>query len=83
MFQAHSISPALRAMNAYAKALAEDYGDRLDDTARGYLELIQRSSVRMEKHTHDELNYKFTITDPALVEVGKYDDKNLECVCSA
>lgn len=53
----HDLRAPLRAMNAYAQALAEDYGAQLDETARGYLERIQRSSVRMEKLTHDVLSY--------------------------
>jgi PAS domain S-box-containing protein len=53
----HDLRAPLRAMNAYAQALVEDYGARLDDTARNYLDRIQRSSVRMEKLTHDVLNY--------------------------
>jgi PAS domain S-box-containing protein len=53
----HDLRAPLRAMNAYAQALAEDYGDQLDETAKGYLERIQRSSQRMEKLTHDVLTY--------------------------
>ncbi len=53
----HDLRAPLRAMNAYAQALAEDYGPQLDDTARNYVERIQRSSVRMEKLTHDVLTY--------------------------
>lgn len=53
----HDLRAPLRAMNAYAQALVEDYGAQLDDTARGYLDRIQRSSVRMEKLTHDVLSY--------------------------
>jgi PAS domain S-box-containing protein len=53
----HDLRAPLRAMNAYAQALVEDYGDKLDHTARHYLERIQRSSQRMEKLTHDVLTY--------------------------
>jgi signal transduction histidine kinase len=53
----HDLRSPLRAMQAYAEALVEDYGPQLDATARGYLERIQRSSVRMEKLTHDVLSY--------------------------
>ncbi|HEY1109963.1 MAG TPA: PAS domain S-box protein, partial [Opitutaceae bacterium] len=53
----HDLRAPLRAMNAYAQALIEDYGAQLDDTARNYLDRIQRSSVRMEKLTHDVLSY--------------------------
>lgn len=53
----HDLRAPLRAMNTYAQALMEDYGAQLDDTARHYLERIQRSSQRMEKLTHDVLTY--------------------------
>jgi PAS domain S-box-containing protein len=53
----HDLRAPLRAMNAYAQALVEDYGQTLDDTGRNYLSRIQRSSQRMEKLTHDVLTY--------------------------
>ncbi|HVS51647.1 MAG TPA: PAS domain S-box protein [Opitutaceae bacterium] len=53
----HDLRGPLRAMHTYAEALVEDYGPQLDATARNYLERIQRSSVRMEKLTHDVLTY--------------------------
>jgi PAS domain S-box-containing protein len=53
----HDLRAPLRAMNAYAQVLMEDYGERLDDTAKNYLTRIQRSSHRMEKLTHDVLTY--------------------------
>jgi PAS domain S-box-containing protein len=53
----HDLRAPLRAMNAYAEALVEDYGSRLDDTAKNYLERIRRSSQRMENLTHDLLAY--------------------------
>lgn len=53
----HDLRAPLRAMNAYAEALLQDYGDRLDATAQGYLQRIMRNSLRMEKLTHDVLTY--------------------------
>lgn len=53
----HDLRSPLRAMKAYAQALIEDYGPQLDDTARNYLERIQRGSLRMEALTHDMLAY--------------------------
>lgn len=53
----HDLRAPLRAMNTYAQALVEDFGPQLDATARHYLERIQRSSLRMEKLTHDVLTY--------------------------
>jgi PAS domain S-box-containing protein len=53
----HDLRAPLRAMNAYAQALLDDYGPSLDDTARSYLDRIRRSSQRMENLTHDVLTY--------------------------
>ena len=53
----HDLRGPLRAMNMYAEALLEDYASQLDDTGKGYLERIRRSSVRMEKLTQDVLTY--------------------------
>jgi PAS domain S-box-containing protein len=53
----HDLRAPLRAMNAYAEALIDDYGPQLDDTARSHLDRIRRSSARMEKLTHDVLTY--------------------------
>lgn len=53
----HDLRGPLRAMRAYAQALIEDYGERLDDTARNYLERIRRNSERMENLTRDVLTY--------------------------
>lgn len=53
----HDLRGPLRAMNAYAGVLLEDYSERLDETARSYLEKIQRSSDRMNRLTQDVLAY--------------------------
>lgn len=53
----HDLRGPLRAMNLYAEALIDDYAASLDATARGYLDRIRRSSLRMEKLTHDVLTY--------------------------
>jgi signal transduction histidine kinase len=53
----HDLRAPLRAMRAYAGVLLEDYGNRLDDTGRTYLEKIQRASDRMDRLTQDVLSY--------------------------
>lgn len=53
----HDLRGPLRAMNLYTQALSDDYSTVLDQTARGYLDRIQRNSVQMEKLTHDVLTY--------------------------
>lgn len=43
----HDLRAPLRAMSGFSHALLEDYGDRLDATARTYLEEIGNASQRM------------------------------------
>jgi light-regulated signal transduction histidine kinase (bacteriophytochrome) len=44
---AHDLRSPLRALGGYSEALAEDYGDRLDETGRWYTERIQAATERM------------------------------------
>ena len=43
-YASHDLRAPLRALDGYSQALAEDYGDRLDDTARDYLHRIRDAS---------------------------------------
>jgi PAS domain S-box-containing protein len=56
----HDLRAPLRTINAYAEALAEDYSAQLDETAKEYLQRIQRGSDRMEKLSRDILAYSRT-----------------------
>lgn len=73
----HDLRGPLRAMNMYAQALMEDYADQLDDTAKGYLERIRRSSDRMEKLTRDVLTYSRVARSQ--VELAPLDLDKLLC----
>ena len=53
----HDLRGPLRAMQGYARAITEDYGDRLDEGGRDYLDRIVRSSQRMDKLILDVLSY--------------------------
>jgi light-regulated signal transduction histidine kinase (bacteriophytochrome) len=44
---AHDLRSPLRALSGYSEALLEDYGDRLDETGRGYTKRIQAATERM------------------------------------
>jgi light-regulated signal transduction histidine kinase (bacteriophytochrome) len=44
---AHDLRSPLRALSGYGEALTEDYGDRLDETGRWFIERIQAASERM------------------------------------
>ncbi len=46
-YVSHDLRGPLRALDGYSQALAEDCGDRLDDTARDYLDRIRDASQRM------------------------------------
>jgi PAS domain S-box-containing protein len=53
----HDLRSPNRAMQAFATVVLDDYGSRLDDTGRDYLQRIIRSSVRMDKLISDLLSY--------------------------
>jgi PAS domain S-box-containing protein len=53
----HDLRSPVRAMQGYAKAILEDYSERLGPEATGYLERIIQSSRRMERLIHDVLTY--------------------------
>lgn len=43
----HDLRAPLRAINGFAHALGEDYGERLDAQGRDYLDRVYRGSIRM------------------------------------
>jgi signal transduction histidine kinase len=45
---AHDLRAPLRGINSFSGALIEDYGDKLDDGARGYLNRVIANAVSME-----------------------------------
>ena len=53
----HDLRAPLRAMEGYAKALADDYADRLDSNGRDWLERISRSAHRLDTLISDVLAY--------------------------
>ncbi len=53
----HDLRAPVRAMQGYADALLEDYGQKLDDRARGYLQRIIESGSRMDRLIRDVLTY--------------------------
>ena len=53
----HDLRAPLRAMDGYARAIAEDYGAQLDDQARGYLDRVSNAARRMEKLIEDLLDF--------------------------
>jgi signal transduction histidine kinase len=47
----------LRAMEGYAQALREDFGDKLDGAGRTYIERISAAAVRLDRLIADVLSY--------------------------
>lgn len=52
----HDLRAPLRALSGFSQALEEDYGETLDDTAKGFLKSIQNASLRMSALIDDMLN---------------------------
>ena len=53
----HDLQAPIRAVTGFARALDEDYRDRLDDNGIEYLTRIRQASARMQKLTEDLLTY--------------------------
>lgn len=53
----HDLKAPLRGMEGFAQAVQEDYADRLDETGRHYLDMIQGSARRMGALIDDLLQY--------------------------
>jgi PAS domain S-box-containing protein len=53
----HDLRAPIRAIHAYATVLLEDHFSQLDNSARGYVQKIQRNSERMTRLTQDVLSY--------------------------
>ena len=53
----HDLRSPARAVEGYARALKEDYGERLDAEGRDFLERILHSSSRMDRLIRDILTY--------------------------
>ena len=53
----HDLRAPVRAMQCYAEVLMEDYGAKLDDTAKKYLDRIIRGGTRMDRLIQDILTY--------------------------
>jgi PAS domain S-box-containing protein len=53
----HDLRAPLRAMQGYATALLEDYGDKIDEAGQEYLKRIASAGHRMDRLTRDVLVY--------------------------
>lgn len=53
----HDLKAPLRGMEGFARAVLDDYADRLDETGRHYLSMIQTSTCKMGELIDDLLHY--------------------------
>ncbi|HED19324.1 MAG TPA: HAMP domain-containing protein [Gammaproteobacteria bacterium] len=51
----HDLRAPLRSVNGFSQALVDDYSDKLDDTARNFLDRIRNSALRMAQLIDDLL----------------------------
>lgn len=54
---AHDLKAPLRSVDGFGAMLAEEYGDRLDEKGRGYLQRMRRSALKMSELIDDLLAY--------------------------
>jgi PAS domain S-box-containing protein len=53
----HDLRSPLRAMQGFSEAVLEDYGEKLDDRGKNYLERIKNAAVRLDRLIQDLLAY--------------------------
>jgi signal transduction histidine kinase len=71
---AHDMRAPLRSMQGFATILGQEYGDKLDDTARGYLQRLGSAAARMDRLVVDILNYSQVVRgelDLSIVDTHK------------
>ena len=70
----HDLKEPLRTISGFLEILAMDYGDRLDDKARGYIERSVRASSRLHGMIDDLLSFsRLETRKNAFVEVDLQD----------
>ena len=66
----HDLRAPLRAMHGFAEAALEDYGDKLDDQGRDYMQRIKKAAERLDRLIQDLLTYTRVVrSDAPLVDV--------------
>ncbi len=78
---AHDLRAPLRAMYGFARALREDYGDKLDEHGREYTEFIDDAATQMDQLIKDLLEYsKVGRTDMSIdiIDVGEVIGSSIE-----
>lgn len=70
----HDLKEPLRAMSGFASALAEDYADKLDATAREYIDFIVEGAEKMQLLIDDLLNFSRAGTGELVAEPTSLSD---------
>ncbi|MFH1872288.1 MAG: MASE3 domain-containing protein [Pseudomonadota bacterium] len=53
----HDLRAPLRAIDGFSRAVREDYGDKLDDQGKHFLEILSENAARMNKLIDDILSF--------------------------
>ena len=69
----HDLRSPLRAMQGFAEAVLEDYGDKLDERGRDYLGRIKAAGARLDRLIIDLLSYTRIARDEAPMEASDID----------
>jgi PAS domain S-box-containing protein len=69
----HDLRSPLRAMQGFAEAVLEDYGDKLDERGRDYLGRIKAAGTRLDRLILDLLSYTRIARDDAPMESSDLD----------
>jgi two-component system, sensor histidine kinase and response regulator len=69
----HDLRAPLRALKGYTDILLEDYGPKLEATAKEYLSNLQRAVVRMDALTRDLLSYSRIVRQQIELEPVRVD----------
>jgi len=78
----HDLRSPLRAMQGFAEAILEDYGDKLDDRGKDYLARIKNAAARLDRLIIDLLSYTRIARDESPLETFDLDKVVREIVAA-
>jgi two-component system sensor kinase FixL len=76
----HDLQEPLRKVTAFCQMLRDDYGDRLDDNARSYIQFAVDGALRMKTLVQDLLAYSRVETQGKPLEPTNADDACAEAI---
>jgi len=73
----HDLRAPLRAIDGFGKFLLEDYGDKLDDEGKRFIQVIRENTGKMDKLINDLLNLsRISRAEMNIMEVDMYEIAN-------